>query len=624
MNYVTLADDISLCIRRFADLPTREAALRLFAVLGFHPAQPLRNGAEWPFKAKTYGESCAFLAIDLACGYERRKLAEMTRRLSRLHAVRVCVLFKHGERVSLAIAVPRSDIDALEKITLIHDIAIARPHAGHLATLKLLSRVEPSADVLGKRFYREIANWYFRALQTYDFLANAQLLSEKDRVSFLIRFLTRVIFQEFLKRYIIEHYLHGVDIQPIAIEITHLRFTLSLLCDQRAHALLIFKMNFMVANALTDSNIDANFDIVIGNPPYFKENDDRTRFDGLRDRACYQGKMDLRYMFADVGLDMLRPNGVLAFSATSNWTTSAGASKIRNKIVKDARLIELIDFNDDMIFESARVQTMIMLLSKSVSPASYRASIVRARDGFCAKDILALKTASPNLHRFIVDIDRTKLIDKLFVFNAEDSRVILDLIEKAGDFSLRKEEIGQGIVPNPDRVNVRNIAAINFHTAKARGIEAGDGVFVLDETETRAIDESERVHLKPLYEPVHIDRYFKRPTDLKITYSKKGGFDAEHAPSVVTHLRKFREIMERRRENALGHIAFHHLHWPRKEAFFIAREKILAPRKCVSPMFLYTEDEAYVMLSMNVIRTLRIDMRYLSAVLNSSTIRFWL
>ncbi|KND61287.1 BpmI endonuclease-methyltransferase fusion protein type IIG [Candidatus Burkholderia verschuerenii] len=42
------------------------------------------------------------------------------------------------------------------------------------------------------------------------------------------------------------------------------------------------------------------------------------------------------------------------------------------------------------------------------------------------------------------------------------------------------------------------------------------------------------------------------------------------------------------------------------------------------PAFLYVEDEAYVMLSVNVIRTRRIDMRYLSVILNSSVVRYWL
>jgi len=39
--------------------------------------------------------------------------------------------------------------------------------------------------------------------------------------------------------------------------------------------------------------ISDGFDIVIGNPPYYKENDDKRRFEGFRGLECYQGKMDV-------------------------------------------------------------------------------------------------------------------------------------------------------------------------------------------------------------------------------------------------------------------------------------------------------------------------------------------
>jgi adenine-specific DNA-methyltransferase len=50
----------------------------------------------------------------------------------------------------------------------------------------------------------------------------------------------------------------------------------------------------------------------------------------------------------------------------------------------------------------------------------------------------------------------------------------------------------------------------------------------------------------------------------------------------------------------------------------------LAVRKCSKPTFAYTENEAYVMMSFNVIRSNRIDLKYLSAILNSKLVAFWL
>ena len=61
---------------------------------------------------------------------------------------------------------------------------------------------------------------------------------------------------------------------------------------------------------------NGGFDIVIANPPYIKEYDNRTAFDGFRDLSpYYDGKMDLWYAFACYGLDMLREKGILCFIA---------------------------------------------------------------------------------------------------------------------------------------------------------------------------------------------------------------------------------------------------------------------------------------------------------------------
>lgn len=530
------------------------------------------------------------------------------------------------------------------------------------------------------------------------------------------------------KLYLIENCLYGVDIQPIAIQISKLRFFISLVCDQRTNRnkkdnhgirpLPNLETKFVAANTLIglprmdqfallpprvheiegeieelyhrhfaiqrrdqklalqkkikslreelgkvlaeslgsskkaqhiadwnpfdpqassdffDSqwmfghSLAGGFDIVIGNPPYFKENDDKKRFDGLRNLPCYQGKMDVWYLFADVGLDILKRGGILSFIATNNWVTNAGASKLRDKILAEALLVELIDFQDFMIFESAAIQTMVMLLIKQQSPHRYTAEISRAPSDFSRQDIYNLSSGAPkqdaNLQTYTVEVDRLAMAGKTLLFNSSDKNLILDAIQQRGDFYIEKSEIAQGIVPNPDRVNSRNIKTLGEKKAEERGIKIGDGVFVLDKNESKVIRGEDRRFLKPLYEPVHIGKYHLSPTDLSILYTRKGLISPIESPSVIEHLSRFREIMEERRENQTGQISYFNLHWPRDEAFFREGDKILSPRKCVSPTFYFTRDPAYVMLSVNVIKTSRVDMRYLSAVLNSSVIHYWL
>jgi len=108
------------------------------------------------------------------------------------------------------------------------------------------------------------------------------------------------------------------------------------------------------------------FDIVIANPPYIKEYTERSAFNGLKNSPYYQGKMDLWYFFACKGIDLLKNNsGIITLIAQNNWVTSYGALKMRNKVIKETQILNLIDFGDYKIFESAGIQTMVMSFKKN-------------------------------------------------------------------------------------------------------------------------------------------------------------------------------------------------------------------------------------------------------------------
>ena len=114
------------------------------------------------------------------------------------------------------------------------------------------------------------------------------------------------------------------------------------------------------------------FDIVIGNPPYVKEYTNRHAFDGFRETSPYYlGKMDLWSGFACHSIDFLSIGGILCFIAQNNWTTSAGAKKMRNKVLADCQIKQLLDFNTYMVFEDADIQTMIMLLERNKNTDNY-------------------------------------------------------------------------------------------------------------------------------------------------------------------------------------------------------------------------------------------------------------
>ncbi len=190
-------------------------------------------------------KSYIFIAIELkGTDYARGKFSAITRQINRLFPMPVMVIFKHGDRLTIAVINRRRNKiddskDVLEKATLIRDISIANPHRGHqdiLASLALSELKHPkklpitdfdtlhaaweqifNVDLLNERFYKELANWYFWALPQVEFPADLEPDDEKRRATGLIRLLTRLIFCWFLKEkgLIPEQLFHPTDLAKV-------------------------------------------------------------------------------------------------------------------------------------------------------------------------------------------------------------------------------------------------------------------------------------------------------------------------------------------------------------------------------------------------------------------------
>lgn len=175
--------------------------------------------------------SYLFFAIELTGGdYARGKLTNLARQLNRIFPMPVMALIKHtaDKRPALSIAVINrrqnkrdAEKDVLGKVTIIRNISLEAPHRGHLDILDsfaLPNLVHPqrhpidnfdalhaaweeifNVELLNKRFYRELANWYFWALPQVEFPDDLEPDDEKRRATGLIRLLTRLIFCWFLK-----------------------------------------------------------------------------------------------------------------------------------------------------------------------------------------------------------------------------------------------------------------------------------------------------------------------------------------------------------------------------------------------------------------------------------------
>lgn len=174
-------------------------------------------------------EAYLFFTIELQNGdYSRTDLSEITREINKLFPMPVMILFKLNDTLTLSIINRRlhkieSSKDVLEKITLIKDIDIVKPHRGHLEILFDLSFQELynnfqfdsfvtlhkawqktlDTNELNRKFYQKLFNWYLWATTKVNF---PQIRPEEDKISneqhqseSLIRLLSRILFCWFMK-----------------------------------------------------------------------------------------------------------------------------------------------------------------------------------------------------------------------------------------------------------------------------------------------------------------------------------------------------------------------------------------------------------------------------------------
>lgn len=363
------------------------------------------------------------------------------------------------------------------------------------------------------------------------------------------------------------------------------------------------------------------FDVVIGNPPYIKEYTHRQAFDGVRGSPYYQGKMDIWYMFACQALDELKAGGgVLTFIATNNWVTNSGASRMRKKIADDGRIMKLLDFGEYKIFESADIQTMVLLCVRDSCSDHYTFDYRRIEVPTPSlSDLLDLLDgiANTNLTYLQPSFDREYYRDRTFVFSHADLGSILDkMVRKASHYLNPKTEIAQGIVAPQEDVNRASKAKLG---AK---VKVGEGIFVLGDDERNALGLSARELglLRPFYTTQQLHRYYAAQTTQKWIVYTDSSFKNPHKmkpyPRLRRHLDRFAAIITSDNRP-------YGLHRSRNESFFVG-EKIVSLRKCERPTFSYSDFDCYVSQTFNVIKPRSINTKFLTGVLNSRLIAFWL
>ena len=125
---------------------------------------------------------------------------------------------------------------------------------------------------------------------------------------------------------------------------------------------------FEFPEVLNDDGDFVGFDVVIGNPPYIRQEDIKQLKPTLQQSyQCYTGVADLFVYFYELGLNLLKPQGHLTYISSNKYFRAGYGEKLRQLLGDSTTIYNLIDFGDFPVFEEAIAYPSIITLSKNKS-----------------------------------------------------------------------------------------------------------------------------------------------------------------------------------------------------------------------------------------------------------------
>jgi len=214
--------------------------------------------------------------------------------------------------------------------------------------------------------------------------------------------------------YILQNNLYGVDINEEACEIAKL--SLWLRTAKQGKKLVSLSEKIKCANSLLDMPFkDGSFDVVIGNPPYVRQEAIKEQKEALsKIYKVFHGSADLYVYFVELGLKLLKPNGNFGYIFPNKWLKTSYAKPLR-QFLKNYKIESIIDFGDLQIFDGATTYPLILIISKQEQSEYFRSYQLKELN----EDLkTAIKLNGDNISFNTLDDDGwnifgTKLIQKL-------------------------------------------------------------------------------------------------------------------------------------------------------------------------------------------------------------------
>jgi adenine-specific DNA-methyltransferase len=107
--------------------------------------------------------------------------------------------------------------------------------------------------------------------------------------------------------------------------------------------------------------LNDGFDIVIGNPPYVRQEEIKEQKPMLKEHYdCFTGTADLFVYFYERSIKLLKPHGAFAFITSNKWYRAKYGEKLRDWMNRNTRIRSIIDFGDEAVFTAIAYPTIIV------------------------------------------------------------------------------------------------------------------------------------------------------------------------------------------------------------------------------------------------------------------------
>ncbi len=168
---------------------------------------------------------------------------------------------------------------------------------------------------------------------------------------------------------------------------------------------------------------EGGFDLVIGNPPYVAEANNKPLFERLRQidawKGVYRGKSDYYYYFLSMAAELVAPGGRLCVIVPAGWMNAGNANWLRESFAKTLQLDELFLFDSYSLFApeedalhrahrapTPTVESAILVATKAVAAKGQKMRVVALKDEAAAARALSSDAGATIL-------DRRQLLDEM-------------------------------------------------------------------------------------------------------------------------------------------------------------------------------------------------------------------